>query len=359
MAADGVAGAGAAGLLALEISSQDWDAYLGAHPLGHHEQSSRFAEMRARNGYESVRLGVVERDGRLCAGLQLLYRSLPAAGRLGLVTQGPLLSERRPDAARVLLDALEAVALRYRLSRIRVINYNANQIWSPLLAARGFAAAGYAWAAEHSLLVRCDQSDEAILGRMKSKCRYNLRLAQRKGVTVQVGEEADIDTFYKLLCQTAARQGFPTFPSDYLRYVWRLFAAENKARLFIASADGEPLAGVFATVCGERVFYGWGGLSPRRRKLMANYVTHWEAIRWARSIGKKYYDLAGGGADDGVDQFKRRWGGEPSRYPEPMDKYYGQLASLRQRAARQISEQDKLRNLADRIVLHRYGKMPC
>ena len=358
MAPDGGGGPASADLLALEISSGDWDAYLKSHPQGHHEQSSRFAEMRARNGFESLRLGVVERSGRLCAGVQLLYRSFPAAGRLGLVTQGPLVTAGRREAARVLLDALEASALLYRLSRIRIVNYDANQFWSPLLAARGFAASGYQWAAEHTLLVRCDQSDEAILARMKPKCRYNLRLALRKGVSVRVGDEDDVEVFYELLCQTAARQGFRICPRDYLHYVWRLFAPEDRARLFIASADGEPLAGIIATACGNRVSYGWGGLSPRRSNLMANYAVHWEAIRWARSIGKTYYDLAGGGADDGVSAFKRKWGGEPSRYPESMDKYYGQWALLRQRAARHIWEQDKLRRLANRVVSQRYGEMP-
>ncbi len=314
--------------------------------------------MRARHGFESIRIGIVEND-HITAGAQLLYRSFPAAGRLAIIPQGPLATAERADAARTLIDSLETLARQYRLSLVKVIKYTDNEFWSPLLVQAGFRDTGDPWSAtDQTLLVRCDQDDDAILARMKSKCRYNLRLAQRKGVTVRVGGEDDIDTFYELLQHTARRQNFPIFPVEYLRYVWLLFAPRDKLRLFIADADGEPLAGVIATVAGDRVYYGWGGLSPERRNLMPNYVAHWAAIRWARSIGGKYYDLAGGGSGRGVDQFKSHWGGEPSSCPAPTEKFYGQLAPARRLAALQIRRKEKLRKLADRAVYHYYGRMP-
>jgi lipid II:glycine glycyltransferase (peptidoglycan interpeptide bridge formation enzyme) len=311
-------------LLAREVSPAQWDQYLSGHLHGHHEQSSGFAEMRAKNGFKSARIAVFDEDGRIAAGAQLLYRSFPGAGRLAIVPQGPLGSGERVDAARVLVESLETLA-----SRIRVINYTAHELWAPILAEAGFESATDWWEAEDIALVACDVDDDAILARMKSKCRYNLRVAGRKGVEVRTGTQDDIDVFYELLKHTAKRQDFPTFPVEYLREVWSLLAPSNKVRLFIASAHGEPLA---------------------------NYATHWEAIRWAKSIGKKYYDLGGG--EGGVGRFKGQWGGELSQYPEPMDKFFGPLGSLRQRASGQIWQNERLRNLAYRVSHRQYGPVP-
>ncbi|WP_323843798.1 lipid II:glycine glycyltransferase FemX [Microbulbifer magnicolonia] len=335
-----------------------WDDYVGRHPQGHHEQTSGFAAMRVANGFKSVRVGVSCGNSGLVGGAQILIRHVPLVGNLALITQGPLVSHGYSGAAEMVVAAIDRLARKYHVVRLRVINYAADDVWSPHFHRLGFARGGYRWAARDTALVACDRDDSVILGDMKSKCRYNLRLAQRKGVSTRVGGEGDIETFYWLLQHTASRQGFPLFPLDYFRSTWRRFAPRGRLRLILAYADQEPLAGVMATVVGDRAYYGWGGLSPHRTNLMANYLTHWEAIRWARSVGCKFYDLSGTGDGDGVDRFKQQWGGQASVYPEPFEKYYGLLRGVRQHCTALAWENGRLRELVNRIARHQQGPMP-
>jgi peptidoglycan pentaglycine glycine transferase (the first glycine) len=342
-----------------QIDPDRWDEYLSGHPLGHHEQSSRFAEMRAGNGFDCARVGVVTEQDELAGGAQVLFRYVPTVGRLAFISQGPLVSGERRDVAEAVVQGLDQFARERRIARLRIINYSADAFWAPLLSRFGFCRSGYRWAARGTLLIRCDREDDAILAGMKSTCRHNIRLAYRKGVCVKVAGEDDIGKFHQLLEHTARRQKFAIFPLDYFQDTWRRFAPKNKLRIFLAYAGDEPLAGVIATVVGDRVFYGWGGLSPNQANLMANYATHWEAIRWARSLGCKFYDLAGGaGGDGGVDQFKSRWGGEPTAYPDAFDKYYGFLSGLRRRATLLAWDNRQLRGLVSRIDYRLRGSMP-
>ena len=74
---------------------------------------------------------------------------------------------------------------------------------------------------------------------MKSKWRYNVRLAQRRGVTVRRGDEADLAHFYRLYAETGRRDGFLIRPYDYYRATWAMFLR--------AEADpGNPAGGVVA-----------------------------------------------------------------------------------------------------------------
>src|SRR5690606_10258383 len=67
------------------------------------------------------------------------------------------------------------------------------------------------------------QGEEALLAQMKSKWRYNIRLAQRRGISVRRGGAADLRTFYDLYAETARRDGFLIRPFDYYRTTWTTF----------------------------------------------------------------------------------------------------------------------------------------
>lgn len=342
------------------IDSDSWDNYVGTHPCGHHEQTSRFASIRAMNHYRSARIGIADGNGQLVAGVQVLYRNLPIVGRIALISQGPLVSQNRSDIAKALIQQLDQLAASLRITRIRVVNYSEDDFWAPLLIESGFERCGNRWAPGGTVLVSCDQDDDAILANMKKQCRYNLRLAKRKGVTATTTGEEGLETFYELLRQTAQRQVFPFLPFDYYKRTWQIFAPNNRLHLIISSADNEPLSCVVMTVLGNRAYYGWGGMSPNRPKLMANYVSHWEAIQLARGLGCKYYDLSGGAdGDDGVSQFKRRWSNNVVEYPDPFDKYYGPLRDLRRNGTHFVWDHERLRDWSYKIDYRlRGGRMP-
>ncbi|MGF1643618.1 MAG: lipid II:glycine glycyltransferase FemX [Thiotrichales bacterium] len=340
------------------VSDSAWDDYVGRHPAGHHEQSSSFGHNRELYGFKVARVGVFE-HGKLVGGAQILSRGASIAGRFGTVPQGPLVDDRRIDIAAALIQAIRTQARELQISRLRVISYAEPEFWSSLLDDFGFAPSGYRWPAGETALVRIDCDNDALLAAMKPKCRYNLRLAQRKGVHVRQGGEADLETFYRLHQITAERQKFPVFPLQYFQDAWRIFAPHSKLKLFLAySADGVPLAGILVTVMGSRAYYGWGGLSNENPELMANYLTHWEAIQWARDAGCEIYDFAGVDGDDGVARFKKQWGGDIVQYPDALDSYYGLFAGVLEAASAIAWDNPRLRDLTWKLGYRLYGPMP-
>jgi lipid II:glycine glycyltransferase (peptidoglycan interpeptide bridge formation enzyme) len=150
-----------------------------------------------------------------------------------------------------------------------------------------------------SALVDLDRPAEAILESMKTKGRYNIRLAAKKGVTVRRGEEAELPVFYRLFQETARRDGIAIHSFGYYRSLFSLSREYREAqlqpevRLYIAGEGGEDLAAIIILIRGKQAVYLYGASSDTRRNLMAPYGLQWKAMEEARAAGCLEYDLFG------------------------------------------------------------------
>jgi lipid II:glycine glycyltransferase (peptidoglycan interpeptide bridge formation enzyme) len=180
-----------------------------------------------------------------------------------------------------------------------------------------------------TVIVDLRQEEDALLGAMKSKTRYNVRLAGKKEVEVREGAvhapeaEAedvadDLDRWYELYRETADRDRIAIHSAAYYRALFDTAAAYPEAdlSLFVAEHEGELLAGIIVLRFGATATYLYGASSNHKRNLMAPYALQWEAMRRARAAGAAYYDLFGvPPADDpehpmhGLYRFKTGFGG--------------------------------------------------
>lgn len=144
-----------------------------------------------------------------------------------------------------------------------------------------------------TIIVDLRPDEDVMLASFKPKCRYNIRLAQRRGVTVEpvALDSAGIDTMYSLMASTRDRAGFTLRSKEYFAGNWRLHAAAGQGQLFFASLDGQVLAGVFATYIGRKAWYKDGGSTKEHAAVMAPHLLQWEVMRWLRSRGIEAYDL--------------------------------------------------------------------
>jgi lipid II:glycine glycyltransferase (peptidoglycan interpeptide bridge formation enzyme) len=158
--------------------------------------------------------------------------------------------------------------------------------------------------------------EDALLEGMKSKWRYNIRLAERRGIDVRLGSPDDLAAFYQLYQETAARDGFLIRPYEYYRTTWeRYLAAEQEldnpagGALLLAehAEESAPLAGIFVMRYGEQAWYFYGASSERRRRDMPNYLLQWQGMRWARAQKCTVYD----------------WWGAPTQIDNPADALQG------------------------------------
>lgn len=179
-------------------------------------------------------------------------------------------------------------------------------------------------------------TDEELLKQMKPKGRYNIKVAQKHGVTVEQSE--DIDAFYKLLTETSERDQFAVFPKHM--YQTFLQALEGSFLLLAYSESHEPIGGLLGAVWGSQGFYYYGASAHEHRAQMGPYLLQWEAMQYCRGHGCNSYDLLGVAPPDtpdghpwkGITTFKEKFGGELVTYPperevvlRPMSKMLLQL----------------------------------
>jgi lipid II:glycine glycyltransferase (peptidoglycan interpeptide bridge formation enzyme) len=149
-------------------------------------------------------------------------------------------------------------------------------------------------------------SEEELLGRMKQKTRYNLHLAERKGVCLRTTSLTDLPILYKMYAETSVRDGFVIRPESYYQKVWETFIQGQMAEGLIAEVDGEPVGGLILFHFAGKAWYLYGMSRQVHREKMPNYLLQWEAMRRAKSLGCTYYDLWG--APDIFDETDPMWG---------------------------------------------------
>jgi lipid II:glycine glycyltransferase (peptidoglycan interpeptide bridge formation enzyme) len=175
-----------------------------------------------------------------------------------------------------------------------------------------------------TVLVDLGPSEADILAAMKSKWRYNIRLAEKKGVEVEAGGLDKIPEFYRLYRATSERDKIALHPEAYYARLFSL-AAEGRSsgakglpdiRLWIARHEGVALAAIITLFRGDRAVYLYGASSDEKRNLMPAYALQWAAMRAAKASGCREYDLFGIPPTDdpehpmyGLYRFKTGFGG--------------------------------------------------
>ena len=212
----------------------------------------------------------------------------------------------------------------------------------------------------NTFLIDLRLEEDDILSRMKSKTRYNIRLASRKGITIRYGDQTELGNLYKMYAETSLRGGFTIRGEEYYQYLWQAFMKESldadidpAAQPIIAEFEGKPVAGAVMFRFGARAWYLHGMSLPEHSDKMATYLIQWEGMRWAKENGCITYDMWG--APDqfdpsdsmwGVYRFKRGFGGEVVRtigawdYPvKPLVyKLYTRLLPMMLNALRKIGD---------------------
>ena len=310
---------------AAELDPTRWDHFVSQDRYGHLLQTWAWGQLKGAFGWTPYRLAV-ERDGELLVGAQVLYRRI-GPFTLGYIPKGPVLARPDPDAVAMLWQAIRKRSRRHRAIALKVEpewrdEEDQHHEW---LRSQGFVASEEPVQPRATIIVDLCPSEDDILARMKPKWRYNIRLSMRKGVQVR---EGGLAPFYELMRTTGERDGFAIHSLDYYRQALALFASTDRVRLFTASYEDEPLAGLIVYAFNGRAWYMYGASSNVHRELMPNHQLQWRAMQWAKSKGCSEYDLWGitdskasssSAGLSGVERFKAGFGGERVRYVGAYD----------------------------------------
>ena len=162
------------------------------------------------------------------------------------------------------------------------------------------------------------KSEEEILAGMKQKTRYNIKLSQKRGVSVKAIynfqfpiSKPYIEEFLRLVKITAKRDKITSHPESYYRKMFEAIPSDI-LRFYIAEYEGKIIAANLVLFFGKTATYMHGSSDNEHRNLMAPYLLQWQAIQDAKKSGCIKYDL-GGVKTNKISNFKfqisNSWGG--------------------------------------------------
>lgn len=314
-----------------EVNLTDWNRFLESHPNAHLLQMGEWGELKSSFGWKPVRI-VLNNE----TGAQILFRRLPLGLTLGYMPKA-VFSEKREQLS-VNSDKfwgeVDFVCKQNRAVFLKIELDSWDSDFNLQLAT--FKRSNHNIQPPRTIVISIKEDEEQILARMKPKCRYNIRLAEKKGVTIRAWD--DIHAFHKMMTVTGGRDNFGVHSLEYYQRAYDLFHPTGTCELLVAEYEGKPLAALMVFANGKRAWYVYGASNDEERNRMPTYLLQWEAIRWAKARGCEEYDLWGVPDEDeetleanfetrhdglwGVYRFKRGFGGEVNRAAQAMDKIY-------------------------------------
>ena len=321
-------------VLRLSSASQpDWDKTISKLPQAHLLQSWAWGEFKAGYGWQPRRLCWEGAQGPAAA--QVLRRTGLRVLRVLYVPKGPLLEWSSAPLRAQVLDDLQTLARRERAIFIKIdpdvvaaTGLPESELLAPVgrsvqtdLSQRGWVFSRDQIQFRNTVTLDLTPSEAGLLAGMKQKTRYNVRLAERKGVRVRLGGTDDLDLLYQMYAETSVRDGFAIRGLDYYRDAWGRFMAAGLAQPFVAEVDAEPVGALVIFRFAGSAWYLYGMSREAQRDKMPNHLLQWQAIRWAKAQGCTRYDFWG--APDelvesdplwGVWRFKEGFGGQLVRH---------------------------------------------
>ena len=311
-----------------EVTLSEWNQFLTQFPDVHLLQMGEWGELKKDFGWKPVRV-IVEN-----IGAQILFRRLPLGFTIGYM---PKIAMSNELLSNEFWHEIDSACKRNRAIFLKL----EPDAWAEdfKLQLSTFKPSTHNIQPPRTITINIQDSEEDILARMKPKCRYNIRLAEKKGVTVRTWD--DIAAFHEMMTVTGGRDNFGVHSKEYYQRAYELFHPKGTCELLVAEYEGKPLASLMVFANAKRAWYVYGASNNEERNRMPTYLLQWEAICWAKARGCKEYDLWGVPDEDeatleaqfesrhdglwGVYRFKRGFGGQLKRVAQALDRVYNPL----------------------------------
>lgn len=292
-----------------------YDAFTRRQPRARFLQSWSWGAFQEKLGHRVCRVGAFEAT-ELVGIAQLIETHLPLGRRYWYCPHGPVVA---PASASMYGDVLRAVR-RYVREQLPAIFLRAEPLLPPdradRLRSRGWRPTlpvqpGHTWVLDLAPAL------EALLQNMHHKTRYNIRLAERKGVTIRSSTNPqDAAVFHQLVTTVNRRARIRSFAPSYYQRMMDVLGRHNAAEFLFAEYEGTVIAGILLVHAADTTTYNHGGSLDASREVMAPHVLQWHGIQRARARGSRWYDFRGIAATDdphdpwaGITRFKKGFGG--------------------------------------------------
>lgn len=180
---------------------------------------------------------------------------------------------------------------------------------------------------QKTLILGLEKSEQELLKNFHFRTRYNIKLAQKKGVKLRLvdNQTRDIgkysEVFYNLLSKTAKKQGFSIYPKTYYQNLLDINTEYFQSKLFLAEYENKIISANIVVFFNQRASHVHGCSDYRYRFLKAANFLQWQQILEAKTKKCKDYDFWGINEQKypGVSSFKKGFNGKEFEYPKGKD----------------------------------------
>jgi peptidoglycan pentaglycine glycine transferase (the first glycine) len=319
-------------------STSKYEAFLQAHPKGHFMQSPQWAKIKSFWKNEVVT--VEDEAGNIKGSMSLLIRKIPVLPFTMMYSpRGPVCDPHDRETLAALLEKCRKLAKKNRSYVLKMdpdIEIEDTK-FEEIAKSLGFSVSrglkNYE-GIQPRFVFRLDlrgKTEDQLMQDFHQKVRYNIRLSERKGVTVKVGGREDVATFYRMIVETGVRDNFVVRSREYYEKVYDCLSPDH-VRVFIAYYEDKPIAGTIGILYGNKCWYLYGASINEHRNLMPNYLLQWNMIKWALESGADIYDFRGvpGNLDEnnhmyGLYKFKVGFNGKFTEFIGMLDYVFNPL----------------------------------
>jgi lipid II:glycine glycyltransferase (peptidoglycan interpeptide bridge formation enzyme) len=261
-----------------------WEGFVGHHPNQNFLHSWNWSQMHRRLGREVYPVGFW--NDRL-QGVALYIKESAKRGPYLTCAGGPLISWQSPSQVATFVAFSRELAKACGAWFIRVRpQLPDSQEYRDLMRRHGFVVAPMHLTAETTWQLDLAPDEATLLTQMRKNHRYDIRKAERSGVTVTLSRDvSDSAAFYKMQRKTAQRKHWVPFAQRYLEEELRAFAHDGQALLFKASYRKKIVAMALFILYGKEAVYHQAASVTQAREVSAAYAIVWRAVQEAQKRG--------------------------------------------------------------------------
>ena len=276
----------------------EWDSFVESQPMGHHEQTAMWGELKSAYGWKPLRLILKDQD-KILAGVQLLLRRIGFMGSVGYVCKGPVVKDNTDELGKYVVKALHTFAKRSRVFYLAVELPYDGHYFIPLFDQLQYGAIPDGFPPSRlvraTLIADLSQSKDELLSQMRRSTRGNIQRGRRRGLLITIGADDEWPFFRPLMLKICARRGTgPTPPqTDFFDRLAQIFGEKKRALLFLAKFNKEIVAAAVVFPFGKTVRQWKVGWSGHHSKLYPNEGINWGVMNWAKENGFAFYENVG------------------------------------------------------------------
>ncbi len=281
-------------LLTNSVEREEWNNFVSQEPSFSLLQSWEWGEFKKRLGWKVYRITVREAS-RIIAGAQVLIKSSAAElFSVAYIPRGPIGNWLNEHITPLLLSEVHRIARAHRSIFLKI---EPADLYHPTIDGKlqqyHFVPTSYTNQPRATLILNLLPSLADIWQQLRPTTKQRIRACVNKGVTVRIGCNDDLTSFYNMMRITGKRGNFPSRTRSYYELEWQSLTRSDQRALFMATYQDRLIAAHMIYRFGNHAAFFHSGSLLDRAKLHPNHLLVWEAIKWAKELGCHTYDLWG------------------------------------------------------------------